>query len=75
MVLEKEMIATIAAAVEMDEIAKLTMGLAETQENKHRHQQQMVIVEIPAIEMELAADEKDNIISGRTIRTVFTNKQ
>jgi len=72
MVLEKEM---IAAAVEMDEIAKLTMGLAETQENKHRHQQQMVIVEIPAIEMELAADEKDNIISGRTIRTVFTNKQ
>jgi hypothetical protein len=69
------MIATIAAAVEMDEIAKLTMGLAETQENKHRHQQQMVIVEIPAIEMELAADEKDNIISGRTIRTVFTNKQ
>jgi hypothetical protein len=75
MVLEKEMIATIAAAVEMEEIAKLTMGLAETQENKHRHQQQMVIVEIPAIEMELAADEKDNIISGRTIRTVFTNKQ
>ena len=75
MVLEKEMIATIAAAVEMDEIAKLTMGLAETQENKHRHQQQMVIVEIPAMEMELAADEKDNIISGRTIRTVFTNKQ
>ena len=75
MVLEKEMIATIAAAVEMEEIAKLTMGLAETQENKHRHQQQMVIVEIPAMEMELAADEKDNIISGRTIRTVFTNKQ
>ena len=69
------MIATIAAAVEMEEIAKLTMGLAETQENKHRHQQQMVIVEIPAMEMELAADEKDNIISGRTIRTVFTNKQ
>ena len=48
MVLEKEMMATIAAAVEMEEIAKLTMGLAETQENKHRHQQQMVIVEIPA---------------------------
>ena len=75
MVLEKEMIATIAAAVEMEEIAKLTMGLAETQENKHRHQQQMVIVEIPAMGMELAADEKDNIISGRIIRTVFTNKQ
>jgi hypothetical protein len=75
MVLEKEMIATIAAAVEMEEIAKLTMGLVETQENKHRHQQQMVIVEIPAMEMELAVDEKDNIISGRTIRTVFTNKQ
>lgn len=75
MVLKKEMIATIAAAVEMEEIAKLTMGLAETQENKHRHQQQMVIVEIPAMEMELAADEKDNIISGRIIRTVFTNKQ
>jgi hypothetical protein len=75
MVLEKEMIATIAAAVEMEKIAKLTIGLAETQENKHRHQQQMVIVEIPAMEMELAADEKDNIISGRIIRTVFTNKQ
>jgi hypothetical protein len=45
MVLEKEMIATIAAAVEMEKIAKLTIGLAETQENKHRHQQQMVIVE------------------------------
>ena len=75
MVLEKEMIATIAAAVEMEEIAKLTIGLVERQENKHRHQQQMVIVEIPAMEMELAADEKDNIISGRTIRTVFTNKQ